>query len=99
MGLFQKVEGEQAILSINGVYKQVDLYTWDSWLYAQYPGGFVRLMEDGSTSKPKLTLKHMTWTGDLHRDAYGRLAAKPIPGTVALPGPTKVKLLGAPDAE
>lgn len=83
MSFFQEVEGEAAVLVENGVYHQVPLYTRDGFIYAKAKGGFVRLMADGATTKAKLRLDFMSWTGDLARDPLGRLctpgAAKAVP--------------------
>jgi len=35
MGLFQKVEGAAAILSQDGIYRQVNIYTRDHYVYAE----------------------------------------------------------------
>jgi len=65
---FQKVEGEAAIIVCNGVYRQVDLYERDGYLFAESSrNGFIRLSESGSTSKAKTTLNHLSWHGDLAR--------------------------------
>lgn len=73
MSFFQQVEGEAAVLVENGVYRQCDIYTRDGYLYAKVGSGFVRLMADGSTTKSRLRLDFMSWTGDLRRDGLGRL--------------------------
>lgn len=73
MGLFQKVDGEAAIVVERGVYKQGDLYTRDGYLYAATKGGYVRLFEDGSTSVASCRLETLTWSGRLGRDPQGRL--------------------------
>lgn len=73
MSFFKQIEGEAAILVSNGVYLQVDLYSRAGYLYAKYGTGFVRLMRDGSTTKAKLRLDTMTWTGSLCADSLGRL--------------------------
>jgi hypothetical protein len=96
MSFFQQVEGEAAVLVENGVYRQCDLYTRDGYLYAKVGSGFVRLMADGATTKAKLRLDHMSWTGDLKRDPLGRLCTPDVKGAKALE-PAKVQmLLGAP---
>lgn len=96
MSFFQEVEGEAAVLVENGVYKQVPLYLRDGYLYAKANGGFVRLMADGSTTKPRQRLDFMSWTGPMFRDMYGRLCSPEVPGAKALE-PAKVQmLLGAP---
>lgn len=71
--MFKKLEGETAVLSIGGVYKVVDLYERDGRLFAAASGGFVRLYENGSTSKPKLSIESVQFEGDLYRDRFGRL--------------------------
>lgn len=96
MGFFKKVEGEAAILIENGVYKQVDLYTREGYLYAAVSGGFVRLMADGSTTKAKLQLVHMSWAGGLGRDGLGRLCSLDVPGARSLEKKQEQVLLGGP---
>lgn len=94
MAFFQQVEGEAAILVENGVYKQVDLYTRDGYLYAKVGNGFVRLMHDGSTTKSRMRLDYMTWEGDLYRDTLGRLSATKKSGGKLLSGDSAQRLLG-----
>lgn len=78
MGLFKQLEGNSAVLSIGGVYKQVPVYERDGLLYAALSGGFIRLKMDGSTSHPKARLDHLDFDGALHRDELGRLC---LPGS------------------
>jgi hypothetical protein len=94
MSFFKQVEGEAAVLVENGIYKQVDLYTRDGFLYAKISGGFVRLYADGSITKSKLRLETMSWEGALHKDKLGRLGTKVIANAKALPEPDAMKLLG-----
>lgn len=96
MSFFQEIEGEAAVLVENGVYKQVPLYSRDGYLYAKIGGGFVRLMADGATTKSKLRLEFMSWTGPLYRDSLGRLASKELRGkkTYVLEDDSAQKLLG-----
>lgn len=91
MGLFQKLEGAAAILSISGVFKQVDLYTWNDGLFASTAGGFVRLMSDGSTSKAKVQLKHLSLDHVVNQDAMGKLTLKQE-GVKPLPSSTLLRL-------
>lgn len=97
MGFFKQVEGEAAIVVIKGVYKQVDLYERDGFLYAKTAGGFVRLMADGSTTKDRMRLDHMSWNGSLCRDGMGRLCTSEASGAKSLEAPKAQLLLGAPD--
>lgn len=94
MGFFKQVEGEAAVLVENGVYRQVDLYTRDGYLYAKTGAGFVRLMADGSTTKAKMRLDHMSWTGELKRDGLGRLCTTEVSGAKSLEQPKAQLLLG-----
>lgn len=96
MSFFQEIEGEAAVLVENGVYKQVPLYSRDGYLYAKVGGGFVRLMADGVTTKAKLRLDTLSWTGPLYRDGLGRLCSPDVKGVkaVVLEAATAQKLLG-----
>lgn len=94
MSFFKEVEGEAAILVENGIYKQVPVYTRDGFLYAKVGGGFARIMADGSTTKAKLRLDFMSWSGPLFRDAMGRLCSAEVPGAKALDSDRAQKLLG-----
>jgi hypothetical protein len=85
MGLFQKTE-ETAIISVNGLFRQCEVYTWDGWLFAKYPGGYIRLHADGSTSKPNVTIRQLHWNGPLSKDTFGRLAKPEVPNTKLLDG-------------
>lgn len=96
MGFFKHVEGEAAIIIENGVYKQVDLYTRDGTLYAKTGGGFIKLMADGSTTKAKVRLEHLSFEGTLFRDRMGRLVAEDRPGAIPLEEKRQQMLLGAP---
>lgn len=84
MGLFQQVEGEAVVLVDSGVYKQVDIYTRDGYLYAKIGGGFVRLNRDGSTTKHRMRIDTMTWTGSLHSDKLGRLCTDKVESSLPL---------------
>lgn len=74
--MFQKVEGETAILVDRGVYRQVDVYVRDGGLYARFGTGFIRLYADGSTSHPYSRLETLAYDGPLYRDRLGRLTQK-----------------------
>lgn len=94
MSFFKQVEGEAAVIVENGVYKQVDLYTRDGFLYAKASGGFIRLMADGATSKAKCRMVFMSWSGQLYTDGMGKLAAeRPTSGRPLL-ADEATKLLG-----
>ena len=91
---FQRLEGETAILQTKGVYRQVDLYSWEGKLFAQVPGGFIRLKMDGSTSKDGVRLELLQYDGPLFRDSFGRLCTTKTEGREALIStPEGIKLL------
>ena len=100
MGLFQKLETAQAILSVGGVYQQVDLYEWNGGLFAKHGAGYVRLYADGSTSKPKLVIQQLSLDQPLARDPLGKLVSSNYTGVkVTLASKQSDKLLGAPDVQ
>lgn len=94
MSFFQHVEGEAAILVENGVYRQTELYVRDGFLYAKTAGGFVRLKADGSTSKAKLRLEHMSWNGPLYKDTFGNLCRPEVARAKPLEADRSQLLLG-----
>lgn len=95
MSLFQQIEGDVAVLSQNGVYKQVDVYERDGALYAKHGGGFIRLYADGATSQSKVRLDVLHFEGPLFKDALGRLFCHDkAKGVRALDSNNQQKLLG-----
>lgn len=97
MGMFQQVDGENAIIVEGGVFRQADLYTRDGYLYAKTGGGFVRLYADGSTSKAKCRLDVLTFEKTLYADKFGRLCDETATGAKVLDAPKAQLLLGASD--
>lgn len=95
MSFFQQIEGDAAILVQNGVYKQVDLYSRDGYLFAKTQGGFVRLFSDGSTTHPKLRLDFLSYEGELGTDGLGRLVRSGHPKFKALAPEKQQFLIGA----
>lgn len=75
MSFFKQIDGESAVIVEGGVYKQVDLYTRDGYVFAKAAGGFVRIMADGTTSKAggKLRVDFLSYAGPLFRDSLNRL--------------------------
>lgn len=95
MSFFKKVEGDAAVLQAGGVFKQVDLYTRDGYVFAAYGGGFIRIMADGSTSKSGVSLDFMSWGGSALGQRLGRLAIQAeVPEAKGLPATQQTKLLG-----
>jgi hypothetical protein len=97
MGFFKQVEGEAAIVVINGVYKQCDIFERDGYLYAKAAGGFVRLFADGATTKAKMRLETLSiGAGEVCRDNIGRLCRPGVSGAIAIEAKSAQLLLGAP---
>ena len=94
MGLFQQLEGEAAIIVQNGVYKQVDLFTRNGYIYARTSGGFVRLNADASTTKPGVRLDTLDYSGELRRDGMGRLCTPAVSHSTLVVELAGQKLLG-----
>ena len=94
MSFFKQIEGDAAILVENGVYKQVDLYSRDGYIFAKLGSGFVRLMADGSTTKHRLRIDYMSFEGELGSDGLGRLVTAGHPRFKALPTDKQTLLLG-----
>lgn len=86
MSFFAEVEGEAAVLVESGIYRQVPLYVRDGFLYAKTGSGFVKLMAGVSTTKSKLRLDFMTWTGPLAKDGMGRLCSPDVTGSKLIGG-------------
>jgi hypothetical protein len=96
MGLFKQEEGDVAVIVAGGVFKQVDLYSRDGYLFAKFGGGFIRLMQDGSTSKAKCRLDTLLTDLPLYRDALGRLCTDTVTGAKALDDARRATLLALP---
>ena len=97
MTYFQPIEGDAAILSIRGVYKQAKLYTMDGHLFAEASGGFVRLAADGSTSKEHMRIVKLVTDIELFKDPLGRLSVFRGSKNKPLIADDRQKLLGGPD--
>ena len=78
---FKQLTGETVVLQSNGIFKQSDLYEWDGKLFAKHAGGFIRLKENGSTSKDGVNIEMLYLDAPLLKDRFGRLCVsggKPI---------------------
>ncbi len=89
--LFKALEGETAILVCNGVFRQCQLYSKNGELFAQVPGGFVRLHADGATTKPGMRLETLAYDGPLFRTGLNRICIEAGEGRTPL---TELKALG-----
>lgn len=82
--MFKELEGDTAVVVIGGVYKQVDLYTRNGFLFCKAFGGFIRLYANGSTSKDKCRIDALSTEKDLFADRLGRLCDASVSGAEAL---------------
>lgn len=71
--VFQKLEGETAVLRRNGVYLQCDIYERNGGLYAKVGNGFVRFYANGATSQPDIVIDELMYEGDLFQSETGKL--------------------------
>lgn len=94
MSFFLPLEGDAAVLIDRGLYRQVPLATRDGYLYAKLAGGYVRLMADGSTTRPGVSLDFMSYSGPLAQ-RLGRLCTPEVEGAKRLEGSAAQRLLGS----
>lgn len=73
MCYFTKVEGEQAVVRKNGGFRQVDLYAYNSQLFFKYGSDFVRIHDEGRTSKPDVFVEALPETIETKPGPMGRL--------------------------
>lgn len=86
-GLFTELEGETVVLLSGGTYYQRPLFTRGGSLYAAWGQGFVRLLADGITTRPKLRVDQFCMTVPVYRDGLGRLTLTQVPGSKLLSAP------------
>lgn len=79
--MFAKIEGDQALLVQNGLYKPADLYEFDGGLYAKIGSGYARLKANGSTSKDGVMIKHLQISAELFKDQFERIQIKKRKGS------------------
>jgi hypothetical protein len=91
--MFKKLEGETAVLHSGGVYRVADLYERDGRLFAAVSGGFVRLYENGSTSKPATQIESLQLEGELLKDRFGRLCVTSAEGRTTISAAAETNLL------
>lgn len=71
--MFKELVSGKAVLVENGVYRQVPVVMRDGYLYAKYNRGYIRLMQNGGTSKNTCRLDGIECDVPLGMDALGRL--------------------------
>ena len=76
MSGFNKLEGEFAITVSNGVYKQVDVYERNGYLYVAQGSGFIQINHTGGTTSPKVRLDELNIETPIAMSKLGRLCLK-----------------------
>ena len=76
MGLFHKIEDAQAIISSRGVYRQVDVYQRDGYVYVKWGNGFIWLGRNG-TSKPDVMFHELFVDDEIDYSRTGRMTCVP----------------------
>ena len=85
---FVKLEGEFAITTSRGVYKQADLYERNGYLYVKHGSGFIMLTAQGGTSTDKVRLDELNLAST--RVAMGRTGRLCVEGHPAVPDQTAI---------
>ena len=76
MSGFNKLEGEFAVTVSNGIYKQVDVYERNGYLYVQQGSGFIQVNHTGGTTSPKVRLDELNIETPIAMSKLGRLCIK-----------------------
>lgn len=99
--MFRELEGDTAIIVEGGVYKTGALYEHNGYLFVKINGGYVKVFENGTTSKTngkqQLDSLQLDVARVLYRDPQGRIMVNQINDKVTPLEPAKVaKLLELP---
>lgn len=71
--MFKPLEGDVAVIKQGGVFRTCELFEWRGGLYAKFGSGYVRLNENGSTTKDGVSIEMLATDLPLYRDRFGRL--------------------------
>lgn len=71
MDYFSEIPDAHAIIYANGVYRQVKLAARAGRLYARYGAGYVRLMQGGGSSHPKVRWNEIDTPDGAYREKTG----------------------------
>lgn len=70
---FNIVEGAFVVTLEKGVWRQVDLFEREGKIFAKQKGGFIALMNNGTTSVPTVKWHGINGLGFKKKSAYGVL--------------------------
>ena len=71
MEYFTVIQEGQAIVVTRGVYRQVPVYARGEKIYARHGGGYVRLIQGGSTSAPNIRCVEIDTPNGAHVERNG----------------------------
>lgn len=71
MEYFTIIPEGQAIMVSRGVYRQVQIYARGGKIYARHGGGYVRLIQGGSTSAPNIRWVEIDTPNGAHDERSG----------------------------
>lgn len=107
--MFRELEGDTAIIVENGIYKAGALYEHNGYLFVKINGGYVKVYENGATSKithgknsggQVLDSLQIDTNRPLYRDPQGRVMVNRVNDKVTLLSPAATaKLLELPAPE
>lgn len=102
--MFRELEGDTAIIVENGIYKPGPLYEHNGYLFVKINGGYVKVFDNGATSKTNgrqaLESLQIDTNRPLYRDPQGRIMVDKVNDKVTLLSPAATaKLLELPAPE
>lgn len=77
MKYFSQIPEGKAIIRSNGVYRQVDLFCRDDRVYAKYGAGYVRLLQGGGTTQPRINWLEFDAPNGTVKEGAGEVTYKP----------------------
>ena len=83
MNYFSEIPECQIIIRNNGVYRQVDGFQRDGKIYAKYGAGYVRLLQGGGTTQPRIGWLEIDTPRGTFREERGEVTYRGRPSKVA----------------
>ncbi len=70
---FKKIEDSFCVLFTKGSYKQVEIYEREGLIFAKFGGGFIKVYQNGYTSKNEVVCKGINCMGVIWKEGAGGL--------------------------
>lgn len=86
--MFRNLEGH-AIVVLNGVYRECNLFAYSDMLFAKLGVGYIRLNTNGSTSYHNAKMDKVKYNGDLFANQYGQIVLTEDKGYKKIPDTAK----------